>query len=415
MRILLLSHYFYPEGNAPASRWYEFARRWVDAGHEVTVITGVPNVPDGVVYEGYRNKLCQSEMIDGIKVVRVWTYLAPNAGFAKRILNFLSYMVMAVCVGLFQKRPDRLIATSPQFFAGWAGTILSKLRRLPFILEIRDLWPESIAAVGAMKTDSGVYRFLEGLEKAMYRSADHIVTVGEGYAEKLRSKGVPDAKLTVIPNGADPEQFQPMARDSALEAQWNLQGKIVVSYVGTVGMASALDVVLQAAAKIQVTHPQVVFMIVGDGADRTRLEQLRTEKHLSNVILTGRVPKSDMPRYWSLSDVALVHLRDTDLFRTVLPSKLFEAMAMTCPILNGVAGDAARVVDEAQAGYNFQPESVDDLLANLMPLLDPQHRALLGLRGREFVQNTYNRQRFAGVYLDLLTTGAPHQWQPVRA
>ncbi|KAF0096297.1 MAG: glycosyl transferase group 1 [Puniceicoccaceae bacterium 5H] len=415
MRILLLSHYFYPEGNAPASRWYEFARRWVDAGHKVTVITGVPNVPDGVVYEGYRNKLYQTEMIEGVKVVRVWTYLAPNAGFVKRILNFLSYMVAAVFAGLLQKRPDRLIATSPQFFAGWAGTLLSKLRRVPFILEIRDLWPESIAAVGAMKPSSPIYQFLEVLEKLMYRSADHIVTVGEGYAEKLRGKGVLPGDLTVIPNGADPDHFHPMDRDAELEAAFGLQDKIVISYVGTVGMASALDVVLQVAERIRTQHPEVVFMIIGDGADRKRLQEEAQAKGLQNVILTGRVPKSDMPRYWSLTDIALVHLRDTDLFRTVLPSKLFEAMAMTCPILNGVAGDAARIVDEAEGGHNFTPESADDMLAKLVPLLDATMRARLGRNGREFVQTTYNRNRFAAVYLDLLSSNPEHQWQPARA
>jgi len=151
IRILFLSHYFPPEGNAPASRVYEMAKRWVAAGHKVEVITGVPNVPSGIIYKGYKNRLRQIEFIDGIRVTRVWTYIAANRGKIKRVINYLSYMASAVVAGLFVRKPDVVIATSPQFFCGWAGVFLARIRRVPFVLEIRDIWPSSIVAVGAMR------------------------------------------------------------------------------------------------------------------------------------------------------------------------------------------------------------------------------------------------------------------------
>ena len=202
LRILFLSHYFHPEGNAPATRVTEMTRRWAAQGHDVTVITGVPNVPDGVVYPGYRNRWLQRETHAGVEVVRVWTYLAPNKGTARRILNYVSFMLTAALAGLFVRRPDVVIATSPQFFCGWAGVIVTALRRLPFVLEIRDLWPESIEAVGAMR-NRRLLRFLEWLEQRMYAAASRIVTVGDGYRAKLIERGVDPERIDVIPNGVD--------------------------------------------------------------------------------------------------------------------------------------------------------------------------------------------------------------------
>ena len=174
MRILYLSHYFHPEGTAPAKRVYEMCRRWVRLGHEVTVITCAPNVPSGVVYDGYRNTWLRRETVEGIETIRVWTYLAANRGTALRIANYLSYMVLAVIAGLRTPRPDLVIATTPQFFCGWAGVWVSRLRRLPFILEIRDIWPESIVAVGALGSPR-LLRLLEHWERSMYRAGTRIV------------------------------------------------------------------------------------------------------------------------------------------------------------------------------------------------------------------------------------------------
>ncbi|MBQ2721583.1 MAG: glycosyltransferase family 4 protein, partial [Opitutales bacterium] len=202
MKILFLTHYYTPEGNAPASRVSALAERWAKDGHDVTILTCAPNVPNGVVYEGYKNKFSQTEVINGVKVVRVWTYIAANKGTLRRIMNFVSYMIMAFMRGLFMKRPDILIATSPQFFCGWAGVLLHSIKRIPFCLEVRDIWPESIIAVGA-KLPSGLLKIISVMEKIMYNSADHIVTVGQGYVEKLKERGIDENKISVVMNGVD--------------------------------------------------------------------------------------------------------------------------------------------------------------------------------------------------------------------
>ena len=194
MHILFFSHYFPPEVNAPASRTFEHCKRWVAAGHRVTLVTCFPNCPDGVVFAGYRNRLRQVEKVEGIRVIRVWTFIGANAGFARRIANYVSYMLSALLHGLFVRDVDVVVASSPQFFCGWAGVLHHWLRRRPFVLEIRDIWPESILVVGAMKK-SHIIRLLERMEIWMYGAASFIVTVGEGYREQIISKGAAATKV----------------------------------------------------------------------------------------------------------------------------------------------------------------------------------------------------------------------------
>ncbi|MBW2363459.1 MAG: glycosyltransferase family 4 protein, partial [Deltaproteobacteria bacterium] len=273
MRILFLTHYFYPEGNAPATRVRQLTRRWVRAGHDVTVVTCAPNVPSGVVYEGYENRWQQREEVDGVEVVRVWTWLAANAGTLRRILNYVSFMLTGTLAGLRVRRPDVVIATSPQFFCGWAGVLVAKLRRLPFVLEIRDLWPESIVAVGAL-AESRWIRLLEWLELRLYAAADRVVTVGEGYRRKLEEKGVPAAIIHLVPNGVDRALFRPDVDGAAVRAEYGLGERSVCAYVGTIGMAAALDVALRAARRLRdAGRDDVCLLLVGDGAARGELEE----------------------------------------------------------------------------------------------------------------------------------------------
>lgn len=404
MRILFLSHYYPPEGNAPATRVSELAQRWVKKGHEVTVVTCVPNVPSGIVYEGYRNALRPQESYEeGVRVVRVWTYMAANKGAARRILNFLSYMISSVLFGLFERRPNLIIATSPQFFCGWAGVILSWFRRCPFILEIRDIWPESIVAVGA-GFGSKTIRLLEFLESVMYRRSTRIVTVGDGYRTRLIEKGVSADKIEVVTNGVDQDIYQPRSEDVALKEEYGLEKKFVCSYIGTIGMACGLDVVSR-AAKILNDHGEhhFSFLLVGDGAVREKLEQRCVEENLGNVIFTGRRPKAEIPRFLSMSDVCLVHLKKAPLFQTVLPSKIFEACAMERPIILGVEGNAAEVVKAATAGICIEPENEDELVEALRTLYaDPGLCRSLGKSGHEHVVTYYNRDSLAEDYLKII-------------
>lgn len=406
-RVLFLTHYFPPEGNAPATRVHAFARRWVRRPGRplaTTVVTCAPNVPDGKVYDGYRNRLSQRESIDGIDVIRVWTWLAPNAGTTRRILNFVSYMVTATIRSLFVPRPDVVIATSPQFFCGWAGVLVSWLRWTPFILEIRDIWPESILAVGAMRKGRLV-RLLEWLELRMYASANRIVTVGEGYRSQLVAKGVPAERITIITNGIDRERLVPQPPDPALAARYNPDGRFVCSYIGTVGMAAGLDVVVRAAQRLhRAGRRDVRFLVVGDGATREALEAEVTAAGLDDLVtVTGRQPKEAMNGFLSISDCCLVHLRKTDLFQTVLPSKIFEAAALERPIILGVGGFAADLVREAECGLCIEPENDAELVAAIDTLrADPRLRAEMGARGRGNLSSRYDIDRLAEEYADLI-------------
>ena len=401
--ILFLTHYFPPESNAPAARVYEMAKCWIQDGQQVTIITGVPNVPNGIVYEGYRNRLYQKETIDGINVIRVWTYIAANKGTLRRIMNYLSYMFSSVLAGLFVKSPDIVIATSPQFFCGWAGLILSKLRRRRFILEIRDIWPDSIIAVGT-HMPGFLIKMLEILELKMYKEADTIVTVGEGYKGQLIAKKVPAGKIEVVTNGADTTIFKPSPKDQAIVSKYNLKDKFVCSYVGTIGMACGLDIVINAAEKLKYqSNSKITFLLVGDGARRHELEELAKKKKLDNVIFTGRFPKEDVPGILSVSDVNLIHLIKKELFKSVLPSKIFEAAAMKNPIIIGVQGYAADFVSTIEAGICIEPENTDELLDALEKISSNKELSeQMGQKGYENVTRYYTRGILAKKYLGII-------------
>ncbi len=405
MHILFLSHYFVPENNAPAARVHAMAREWTKLGHRVTVLTGVPNVPAGVPFDGYRNGLCQVEWIDGIRTVRVWTYLAANRGRVRRGLNFLSYLAAAGAAGpLLRPRADVVVATSPQFFAGWAGVPVARAHGAPFVLEIRDIWPDSITAVGALE-EGRVIRALEKLERALYDAADHIVAVGDGYKQNMVAKGVPATKIDVVTNGLDVELFQPRDRDEALRARLGFSPEtFVVTFAGTLGMAGGLEVVLGAARRLRDQgRGDVAFLLVGDGAERGRLEAAARAQGLSNVVFTGLVPRAELPLYLASSDACLVHFRKQELFTTILPSKLFEDAAMERPILLGFEGEARELLRAADCGIAFEPGNDAELAAAALRLAaDRDECRRLGANGRRYMLEHFDRRLLAHDYLDIL-------------
>ncbi|MFO1020998.1 MAG: glycosyltransferase family 4 protein [Planctomycetales bacterium] len=403
MHILFLTHYYPPEVNAPASRTSEHCRRWVEAGHDVTVITCAPNCPSGVVFEGYRNAWRAEEMVDGVRVIRVWTYLAPNKGFLRRVTNYLTYAVRAVWESRRVKDVDLVVATSPQLFCGWGGVFARRGSKTPFVLEIRDLWPESIVAVGAMKR-SPIIKLLEWLEKKLYQSADHIVTVGNDYRAGIIERGVDAKKISVVPNGVDLSRFV-RVDGSELRDQYQSGSRFVCAYVGTVGMAHGLEVVLSAAEKLKAEkRDDIQFWIVGDGARREELEAMARERQLTNVVFTGMLPKERMAEVMSAADAALVHLRGADLFSTVMPSKVFEYMAMDIPIIMGVRGQAGEVVEEARAGVPMTPDDPNSLLECIAEI---QRRGKQAFSGRNYVAKFFNRDRLAGEMLEILEAQVP--------
>lgn len=366
MHILFLTDNFPPEVNAPASRTFEHCREWVRDGHQVTVITCAPNFPKGRVFDGYHNRIWQSEEMNGIRVIRVWSYITANEGFVKRILDYQSFMVTATMAALFVRRVDVVLGTSPQFFTVCAAYVLSLFKRIPFVFELRDLWPESIKAVGAMK-ESAAIRALERLELFLYRKAAHIVSVTHSFKKTLVARGVDGEKIAVVTNGVDMSRFKPMPKDVALVRELELEGKFVAGYVGTHGLAHHLETVLDAAEMLRNTADGATFhfILLGDGARKQALEEDAARRGLANVTFVDSVPKEQVVRYWSLLDVAVIHLRKTELFTTVIPSKLFECMGMGLPVLHGVAGESAEIVREEGVGIVFEPENASQLVEHL--------------------------------------------------
>jgi glycosyltransferase involved in cell wall biosynthesis len=401
MHILFLSHYYPPEVNAPASRTSEHCREWVKAGHEVTVVTCAPNHPAGKLYPGYRNRLLQREAIDGVEVVRVWTYLAANQGFAWRTLNYLSYVLGASLAIPRLKRPDVVVSTSPQFFCGLTGMVARAMRRAPWVLEVRDLWPESIVTVGAMKRGM-VIRFLEWLEGTAYRRADRIVSVTDSFVEHIGPRCGDPGKISVVRNGVDLSLFRRGGDANQAKQKLGLAGRFVAAYVGTHGMAHGLDTLLD-AARLLADDARIVFLLVGDGAERERLVARAAQMGLENVRIIGQRPKSEMPTVWAATDISIIHLKRSDTFKKVLPSKMFEAMAMECPIVLGVEGEAKALLEEAGAGIAVAPENAKELAAAVTRIAgEPQLAARCGRGGSAHVREHFDRTQLAARYLALL-------------
>lgn len=356
MKILFFSDNFPPERNAAATRVYERAVFWKEWGHDVTVITCAPNFPEGKVFEGYENKWRQVEYIDGIRVVRVKTFITANAGIKLRILDFLSYMVTAFFFAFFEKRPDIVTSTSPQFFCAVSAWAHAKLRFLPYVFELGDLWPASITALGVMKKSLAI-RILERIELFLYRQSKRVIALTNAFKEDLIARGIDAEKIDVIINGVDSRRYKPMDKDQGLLSKLNLREKFIITYIGTHGTAHALSNVLETAEHL-IANEKVHFVLVGPGAEREMLMNKVAEKGLKNVTMVESQPKSEMPKYWSLSDLALVHLKDTPLFEGVIPSKMFEAMCMGIGLLMVLPkGEASTIVEKEQCGVWVPPEN----------------------------------------------------------
>ncbi|MCB0539428.1 MAG: glycosyltransferase family 4 protein [Bacteroidetes bacterium] len=392
MRILFLTDNFPPEVNAPASRTYEHCKEWVKKGAEVTVITCFPNFPTGKVYNGYKNKLYLKEEIDGIKIIRVFTYITANKGTIKRTLDYISFMLAALIAGLFVKT-DFIVATSPQFFTAIAGRLLSLVKKKEWLLEIRDIWPESIKVVTGM--DGFIIRFFEFLEKRMYKTADKIVIVTPELKNNLIKKHpYTVGKIKVITNGVEISKFNPNYVDSELKKNLGLEQKFVILYIGTHGMAHGLDFILKAVQKVK--DKEIHFLFVGDGAKKQELLELNKKLNLGNVTMLPSVLKNEVINYISVSDVGLVNLVKSDLFKAAIPSKIFEIAAMQKPILLGVEGEVQKIIEKYNAGVAFEPENEGDFLEKLAQIkTDYQNYK----QGANELAKTYDRKKLA---LDML-------------
>lgn len=379
MHILFLTDNFPPEVNAPASRTYEHALCWVARGCKVTVITCFPNFPEGKIFHGYKNKWYDSEVIDGINVVRVKTFISANEGIFLRTIDYLSFMFSSFFAGLFQKKPDVILATSPQFFTSISGWLLATVRRRPFIFELRDLWPISIVAVGVMRK-SYIIKLLEKLELFLYKKSDAIVSLTDSFKLDLTSRGIDPNKIYVIQNGVDLGFYQPIEyKDSKLLSKHSIKNKFIIGYIGTHGMAHGLEVVIDAAKKL-IKYPEILFLMVGSGASKNLIQRLAKSENLNNILFIDIQPKKRIKSYYSICDLSLIHLKDNEVFSKVIPSKLFESMGMGIPILMSLPkGEATKIVEDHKCGVIIPPED-GKLLANSILELKSNVKDLKQLR-----------------------------------
>jgi len=393
---------------APAARVAELSTLWTEAGHEVSVLTGFPNHPTGVVPPPYRRKMwrfAMREQWNGGNVVRTWLLPLPNRRPYERILNYSSFAISAASMGMFVSRPDLVIATSPQLLTGLAGYWIARWKRVPFILEIRDLWPESLAAVGVGGQNGILYRTLENVAGFLYRRCDHVVVVTSAFREALVANwSVPSDKISVVENGVDTELFRPRtdeAQKIRSTAGWD--NKFVVSYIGTMGMAQGLETLIDAAARLQSWSPEIVVLFLGEGAEKERITGLVGERGIKNIEFVDQQPRENIPNYISASDVCIVPLRKSDLFRTVLPTKLLEFMACGKPVIVGVDGLARKIVEDANAGIVVEPQNSMALADAILHLSrHPQSCTALGEKGRKYILQKFTRRQTAEAYLEVL-------------
>ena len=399
MHILFLTDNFPPEGNAPATRTFEHTREWVRRGHKVTVITCAPNFPEGKILDGYTNRWLSKDALEGVNIWRVKTYITANEGTIKRTLDYISFMMSSLFFGLLVGRVDVVVGTSPQFFTVISAWALALVKRVPFVFELRDVWPASITAVGVMK-ESWIINILEKLELFLYSQADLIIAVTHSFKSDLQNRGVSADKVKVVLNGVNLEKYNPLhEKDDSLADRYELKNKFVIGYIGTHGLAHALENVIEAAELIKkIDNIRIVF--VGGGADRSRLERIVCERGVGNIVMIPRQPKDQMPKIWSLCDISLVHLKDAPLFKTVIPSKIFESMAMGLPILMAAPiGEATDIIKKYKAGINVSPECPEELSKKIVELeKDEELIARLSQQSFSAAQN-FDRQKLA---LDML-------------
>lgn len=403
MHILVLTDRFHPEITAPSVRILDHARHWLAAGHRVTVVTGAPNFPKGEVFPGYRNELWGRETIEGVEVIRLPSYMAENAGFAKRLADYGSLAAAQILAApFFPDDIDVVLATSPPLHTAVAGAMVAKVRRLPWVFEVRDLWPASIKAVGA--ADGPVLDVLEALELRLYRSADRVVLLTRSFHEDLVSRGILAHKLDVVTNAVDLERFvaDPETTARARSELGVPEGVFLAGYIGTTGMAHGLQTVVDAAALTR-DRDDIRWLIMGQGAARAELEARVKELRLPNVIFHDFVPHAEVPSWIAALDASLVHLRPDPLFHTVIPSKIFECMAVGTPIVMAVEGESAAIVEEAGAGVCL-PSGDARRMAEVVSELavDAERCEGIGASGRRAVERTHNRASRAAAMIEAM-------------
>lgn len=405
MDIVYLCHYFAPEVGAPSARGLEHCRRWAERGHRVKVVTCFPNHPTGIISEEYRGNLFKKEVMGQLEIYRNYVYATPNEGFLKKIIGHLSFMFSSVMLSLPQiGKADLIVVSSPTFFSIFSGFVFKYLKRIPLILDIRDLWPGAFVELGVLRNKL-IINVLEKMELSFYRGADKVVTVTKRFKDDIVSRGIDEGKVEVITNGVDTRffSFKPEER-YRLKKHYELENKFVVLYIGAHGISHALDKLIDVAARFDQVSKDIVFLFVGDGAVKADLMEKVEKLELNNVKFLPSQKKEDMPAFYSLADICLVPLRNINIFKTFIPSKMFEMMACERPILASLDGEAKEILEASGSAEVVEPENVEATFHALKELKgDEAKRVRMGQKGRFFVKKNYSRQKLADKYLEMLT------------
>ena len=388
---------------APAARVAELSRHWVRMGHEVTVLTGFPNHPTGVVPEEWKprmRRLVYRETVDGVNVIRTWLWPLPNRKAHERVRNYSSFWLSASFTGLTIAAPDVVIGSSPQLLAALAGWWIAWTRRSPFVFEVRDLWPESLAAVGAGGEGSALHRALGAIAGFLYRHSAHIAVVTPAFKDHLiRHWRVPAEKISIVENGVETDLFRPCP-SLAVEGA---RGRFVVCYIGTMGMAHGLDTLIRAAERLRQTFPRALFLMIGEGAEKERVIELARARGLDNVLFLDQQSRERIPAYIAGADVCLVMLRKTELFKTVIPTKMLEYMACGKAVIVAVDGQARQLIEDARAGVFIEPDNSEALAEAIVRMAgDPEAMERMGASGREFIVRKLSREQTARDYIRVL-------------
>jgi colanic acid biosynthesis glycosyl transferase WcaI len=392
---------------APAGRAAELSRLWVEDGHEVTVLTGFPNHPTGIVPPKYRRKfrrLVTHDTYHGINVVRTWLLPFPNRRAYERMLNYSSFCISSATTGVFLDKPDLVIASSPQLLVGLAGWWLARYNGVPFVFEVRDLWPESLVAVGVGSDKSPLHRSLAQVAGFLYHNCDRLVVVTPAFKQYLvQHWQLPEEKIFVVQNGVETSLFSRLTPSVAIRRELDAEEKFVASYIGTMGNAHGLETLLEAASYLRERAPNILFLLVGEGAEKARIVSLARSRGLTNVRFVDQQPREKIPAYINASDACLVLLKRTELFKTVLPTKMLEFMSCARPVILGVDGHARKVMEQANAGIFITPEDPTALAEAVLWLAaNPALRESLGRNGRQHILHYFSRLDTAKLYLDVL-------------
>ncbi len=399
MHILLIHQAFAALDEAGGTRHYEMARFLVGRGHRVTIITSPVSYLTGKARGEKQAWVAEETPESGIRILRTYTYAGLHRSFVHRVFSFLSFMLSSFCAGLRLGQIDLVWGTSPPIFQGFTAWLLARLKRAPFLFEVRDLWPAFAIAVGVLHSRL-LIRLSLWLERFLYRRAQRVVVNSPGYIQHVSERGA--RRVDLVPNGADPDMFTPSSRGEEFRRQHRLDGKFVALYAGAHGLSNDLGVVLEAAAAAR-ERSDIAFVLVGDGKEKPSLLEQAAAQALENVRFIPSVPKNEIAEVLAAADACIAILKPLEMYKTTYPNKVFDYMAAGRPVLLVIDGVIREVVEKAGCGISVPPGDAQALARAAIRLADqPELAREMGAAGRRAVEEEYRRDHFAGQFALIL-------------